>query len=216
MDVTIAAFRSQRVYVTGEVLKPGAVPVTNVPLYLIDAVNAAGGILETADWREVTLTRGDEERHFSLRDIYQGGRMEQNILLQDKDVVHVASNLDNKVFVLGEVKQAKTVFMSRNGLSLAEALSDAGGINEMTSNASGIFVMRRGKAENNEPRIDVFQLKAKDAAAFVLADQFVMQPRDVVYVTAAPISRWNRVIQQLLPTAQLVYFGAQTEDEITN
>lgn len=215
VDVTVAAFRSQRVYVTGEVMQPGAAPITNIPMRLIDAVNAAGGLSKLADWRTVTLTRDGQEKIYSLQALYQKGDASQNILLKNNDVINVGSNADNKVFVLGEVKDARSVFMDRNGLSLAGALSETGGLNEMTSNARGVFVMRRG-AEGGEPRINVYQLNAKNAAALVLADQFALQPRDIVYVTAAPLARWNRVIQQILPTVQTVYFGALAEDRVTN
>ncbi|MDF1782247.1 MAG: polysaccharide export protein [Alcanivoracaceae bacterium] len=213
VDVTVAAFRAQRIYVTGEVASPGAVPITNVPLRLIDAVNVVGGITKFASWQNVTLTRDGKEYTLSLESLYQKGDVRQNILLRDKDVLHIASNLDNKVFVLGEVREARAVYMERNGLSLAGALAEAGGLNELTSNASGVFVMRRG-VKDDKPSIDVYQLNAKNAAAFVLADQFEMQPRDIVYVTAAPVTRWNRVIQQILPTAQTIYFGVVAEDRL--
>jgi len=50
----------------------------------------------------------------------------------------------------------------------------------------------------------------------VLADQFVLQPRDIVYVTAAPIARWNRLIAQVLPSMQTLYYGSITERELTD
>ena len=132
VDVTVAAFRSQRLYVTGSVNKPGAFPITNVPTRLLDAVNAAGGITEFADWSDVTLTRDGKDYQLSLRAIYEHGNPAQNVLLEPGDVVHVGRNTDNKVFVLGEVLEPQPVPMTRNGLSLAEALSTVGGFTKQT------------------------------------------------------------------------------------
>ncbi|MCQ6261994.1 polysaccharide export protein [Alcanivorax sp. MM125-6] len=213
VDVSVAAFRSQRLYVTGAVMQPGAFPVTNVPTRLLDAVNAAGGLSEQANWSNVTLSRDGKEYTLSLRAIYESGDKSQNVLLKPGDVVHVARNDDNKVFVLGEVMEPQPIPMTRTGLSLAEALSASGGFMKQTADASGIFVMRRAP-EGSEHLIDVYQLNAKNATALVLADNFPLHQRDIVYVTAAPISRWNRVIQNLLPTTQAIFFAARADSEL--
>ena len=213
VDVTIAAFRSQKVYVSGEVKQPGAYPVTNVPLRLLDAVNASGGLTEFSDWSDVSLSRGDKEYSLSLRAVYQEGKPAHNVLLRPGDVVHVGRNDDNKVFVMGEVKNASPVPMTRNGLSLAEALSTSGGYLEGTADASGIFVMRRAP-EGSDHLVDLYQLNAKDATALILADSFKLESRDIVYVTAAPLARWNRVIDNLMPTLRAIYFGALTADRV--
>lgn len=213
VDVTVAAFRSQRIYVTGSVNQPGAYPVTNVPTRLLDAVNAAGGITEFADWSDVTLTRSGKDYQLSLRAIYQQGNPAQNVLLKPGDVLHVGRNADNKVFVLGEVLEPQPVPMTRTGLSLAEALSTVGGFTKQTADASGIFVMRQAP-EGSDHLVDVYQLNAKEATALVLADNFPLQRRDIVYVTAAPIARWNRVIQNILPTVQTIYYGALADERL--
>ena len=213
VDVMVAGFRSQRVYVTGSVMKPGAYPVTNVPMRLLDAVNAAGGLTEVADWSDVTLTRAGKDYSLSLREIYQRGNASQNVLLQAGDVLNVARNDDNKVFVMGEVNEAMPVPMTRNGLTLAEALSASGGYDQNTADASGIFVIRRAP-QGSEHLVDVYQLNAKDATALILADSFPLQSRDIVYVTVAPIARWNRLIQNIMPTFQTIYYGALGADRV--
>jgi len=215
VDVTVAAFRSKRVYVTGEVKQPGTQPITNVPLTLIEAVSRAGGLTELADWTDVTLTRNEQTRSFSLRELYQNGNTQQNVLLLPDDIVHVARNDAAKVFILGEVEKPQTLSFGRSDITLAEALAESGGFVEATANASGVFVLRKAP-EGTDKIANVYQLDAGNATALVLADQFKLLPRDIVYVTAAPIARWNRLISQLLPTAQAIYFFARAEDELSN
>lgn len=214
VEVNVAAFRSKRVYVTGEVNQPGMVPVTNIPTTLLDAINSSGGITEFADWSNVVLTRNGEETRYSFKDLYQSGDITQNVLLQHGDIVHVERNDVNKVFVLGEVRNAQSVPMNRVRMSLAEGLTEAGGIDEQRADASGVFVFREAP-EGSEHIVDVYQLNVKQATSYILADQFELQPRDIVFVTAAPVARWNRVISLIMPTVTGLYQISRTDNELS-
>lgn len=204
VDVKVVGFRSQKVYVTGEVDSPGIFPVTDIPLTLIDALNKAGGLTELADWRTVTFTRGEKTEVIKLDDFYAHGDISQNRLLQNGDIVHVNRNDAQKVFVLGDVNKPSTVEVTRYGLSLAQALSETGGIDENTADANGVFVLRKRDLQRDGVIADVYQLHAKNMAALVFAEQFKLQPSDIVYVTSAPLARWNKVLSLLLPSLSTV------------
>lgn len=207
VDVSVAAYRSQKVFVSGAVVQPASLPITNVPLTLLDALNACGGMSADADWRSVVLTteteNGAVKEVVDLYALYQKGDMSQNRLLGPNDIVHVPRNDGLKVFVMGDVVKAETQRIDRSGLTLAEALNNAGGVNEATANAKGIFVLRASSAEDK--LVDIYQLDASAGGMLVLSTQFELQPLDIVYVTSAPVARWNRVISQFIPTIRGIY-----------
>lgn len=99
--------RSQRVSISGAVGQAGQLPLTNVPVTLLDALDLAGGLAENADSNNIKCTHNGVHRTISVQDILEFGDLSQNHLLSHGDIVYVPTNANSKVYVMGETgKQA--------------------------------------------------------------------------------------------------------------
>jgi polysaccharide export outer membrane protein len=213
VEVRVAGFHSKKVYVSGEVNAPGAQPITNVPLTILDAISAAGGATENANWHNITLTRNGQERALSLYQMLKRGDLAQNSLLQPGDVLHIASAENQNISVMGQVRNPGNITTGRERMSLTDALGRAGGVVESRAEPSGIFVIR-GNPAGSEKMATVYQLDISNAVALNMGSYFPLEPHDVVYVTSAPLARWNNVISLLLPSISLPGNVASTSNEI--
>jgi polysaccharide biosynthesis/export protein len=207
LDVRVAGFRGQKVQVTGEVTQPSTLPITDVPMRVQDALSQARGTTVEADLRNVTLTRAGKVFSLDLQSLYEDGDTTQNWLLQDGDVVHVPDRSRNKVFVLGEVRKPSSRVMVKGRMTLAEAIGDTEGFDPVTSNPAKVYVIR-----GSFQRPIIFRLDASSPDALLLATHFELEPRDVVFVSAHNLTRWNRIISQIEPTVRLLYETAIVGD----
>ncbi len=205
LDVKVTGFRSQKVFVHGAVLKPGVVPVTDVPLTLLDAVNQAGGLSPFADGSKAELTRDGMTWEIDLMADYGHETDPSRLVLRDGDVVRVANREEEKVYVLGEVSKPQALALNNGRMSLAQAISETGGLDPLSAAGKGIYVMR----VRDSTAVEVYHLDARNPLALALGDRFPLKAHDLVWVDATGLARWNRVINLLLPTLSLYYTGLE-------
>ena len=200
LDVRVVAYRSQKVYVVGEVNNPGVLPLDDLPLMIADAISLSGGLTENAHKSGVNVSRDGVVHQIDLRALYDYADASQNLMLKHGDIVNVLDRSQQKVFLMGEVRNPSSVEIINGHLSLAAALGEAGGVNQFTANPSAIYVVRGSNKDNPQ----IFHLDAQYATGMLLAERFEMQAQDVVFVDTAGISSWNRVITQLLPSISII------------
>jgi polysaccharide export outer membrane protein len=196
LDVRIVGYRSKRVYVVGEVNKPGLLPLNDQPLMIADAISLSGGLTPNAYKSGVNVSRDGVVHEIDLKALYDFADSSQNLMLKHGDIVNVLDRSQQKVFVMGEVKRPGSVDIVNGELSLAGALGEIGGVNQLSANSGAIYVIRG--TDKDKPAI--FHLDARYASGMLLAERFDLQAQDVIFVDAAGISQWNRVISQLLPS----------------
>ena len=232
VTVSVTQFRSQKVLVAGQVPKPGYLPIADIPLTLVGALTAVGSTpvlrgdmaprplgsavqataqVESGDYYRVRLTRKSEVQTYDVYGLLRSGDLSRDPLLQDGDVVYVPPVQRSFVFVLGEVRTPAMLEIVERTTSLAEVLLASGGVNQQTAKAERVYVIR---GQLDKPQ--VFQLNANAPDAMLLADAFTVQPRDVIYVAEANISRWNRFLSQLVPTLQTLITGTVVDNALSN
>ena len=200
VTLRVMSYRSKRIYVDGEIKSPGIVPIDDIPLSLPEAINRAGGITPLGDSSRISVTSGGKVYWVDLTHLTQLGVDPTSIMLHNGDMVRVSPREESKVFVIGEVTKPVTLMLMNGRLSLGEALGEAGGVNPQTGNANQIYVIRNA----NDKQPTVYHLDAHSPVMFALADNFELKAQDVVYVDAAPMVRFNRIISLILPTAQTI------------
>ncbi len=215
VSVQVVGFRSKTYELAGAVVRPGLYPVTDVPITVSQAIARAGGVLHSgpgilgtgntvssalADLTRVVFINHGRREILNLQDFYRDGDLAEDQLVRAGDIIRVPGNALDQIHVIGEVVHPGDYPMYGGRLNLAEALGEAGGINLDTANPARIFVFR---GAYRKP--EIFWLDARSPLSMLLATQFRLHPQDVIYVATAPISAWNRVISQILPTIEALY-----------
>jgi polysaccharide export outer membrane protein len=92
VTVGVTEINSRRVYVTGEVLKPGAFPL-QAGMTVLQALTVSGGFTQFARIKGIYVLRtedGKQVKHpFNYKDVVSGKHPEFNIVIQSGDVIVV-------------------------------------------------------------------------------------------------------------------------------
>jgi polysaccharide export outer membrane protein len=91
-SVVVRAINSRKVFITGEIVKPGEYPLT-APRTVMQLIALAGGLNEYADANNIIVMRMENgaQRSFKFRckDVAKGRGLEQNVMLLPGDTVVV-------------------------------------------------------------------------------------------------------------------------------
>jgi len=206
--VEFVADRSHTVMVSGDVKQPGRISILDNVRSVVDAINRAGGPYASSaqggsqsNQLEVAVRRrGQVILLAQWSDLLAGA----DIPIEKNDEIVVRPNARTYT-VLGAVTKAGNVEMTKTNLTLLEALGSVGGLTDERANKTGVFVFRMADVQSNPGgRARVFRLDLQQPVSIFVAQQFGMQPRDVVYVTNAPLYEYNKIVTALYKTFSIL------------
>jgi polysaccharide export outer membrane protein len=214
--VTVIEQPSSGVTVTGAVNSAGRFPLSGGGERVLDAIALAGGASGAPGATSVTLVRGSQRAHAPLSRIISDEN--QNVFLAPGDQI-IVEGAAASFTALGAFKSAGEFEFEPGKLTLAQALSRAGGLLDDRADARHFYVIRAqshplppsltaaGNGAESEPawtKPTIYRVNLRDVSNFVLMQQFLMQDGDMLYASNAGMVDFAKlftVFQKSAPTA---------------
>jgi polysaccharide export outer membrane protein len=215
-EVSVQGFNSQKIFLGGSVSSGGAgegvvveglaqstaLPFTDRPISLDEVMTTSGIALDPGADKLIKIFRGGEEYRLSARDVLTKPEMQRVYLLGgDRVYVEDVYYRPETVMLSGEVgSQSLFTISSQERQTLSDALFSKGALSLFTSDSSQIYLIRR--------RGDIavaYHLDGSNPARLSIASEIELRPQDVIFVAEQPITRFNRVMQQLLGAGAATY-----------
>lgn len=125
LDVSIARLRPKRIYIMGEVKRPGGYTVSSYAT-VFSALYSVGGPTVKGSLRDIRVTRsGKTIAHVDLYDYLTGAEQTNDFRVQNNDIVFVPQR-GRTVAVTGEVRKP-AIFELKQGENLKALLEFSGG-----------------------------------------------------------------------------------------
>lgn len=185
-------------------------PLTANNERVLDAVAAVGGTTENIEDVTVKLTRGSQVKTLAFETLISDPA--QNIMLHAGDVVSLL-NTPYSFIGLGAVGNNQQMKFSSKGITLAEAIGKMGGLIDTRSDPRGVFVFRhvpfsqlsldqqaQWEAKGYGIGMDVptvYRVNLLEPQSMFLLQRFPMQDKDIVYVSNAPLSEFQKFLRMI-------------------
>ena len=180
----------KRANVLGDVRESGPVEIDRRGFSILDLLAQAGGTNDPAHLYKFTLQRRGVDY------FYDEATLRANPFpVEDGDLLRVEKDPNRVFFVMGAVNREGRYDFPVESPTVADALAQAAGLNLSRSNPNGVFVFRKTGGATDK----AYGLDLKSSSSAYLTREFPLQGGDWVYVSEAPLSEWNRLINNILP-----------------
>jgi len=208
---------SANVTVVGEVANSTRVPLTPGNERLLDALAAAAGVRQPVNKMTIQVTRGSSAYMLPLETIIRDPK--QNVRLQAGDVV-TAMFQPLSFTALGATGKNEEINFEAQGITLAQALARAGGLQDARADAKGVFIFRfepadamkwpRPPATTADGKVPViYRIDLRNPASFFTMQNFAIANKDLLYVSNAPAAELQKFLNVVFSVAYPVLTAVQ-------
>ncbi len=207
-EVSVQEFNSQRIFLgsvvatsggamapSGGAVAPIVIPFTDRPVSLTEVMTTAGVTLDPGSDKIVKIFRGGEEYRLSARKLLTGSDPSRYDL-HGGDRIYIENIFyrPETVILAGEVgSQSLFPISAEERPTLSDALFSRGALALFTSDSSQIYLIRR----RGDSAV-AYHLDGSNPARLSIASEIELRPQDVIFIAEQPVTRFNRVLQQLI------------------
>jgi len=229
--LTVTGSPSTFVTVAGDVGQPGRLPLNLGGDRLLDVIASAGGSRAPDYNTFVRLSRRSSSATVSLARVVRDSG--QNIYVRPADVIYVYTDPQTYTAFGATLRNASIDFTS-DRLTLAEAVGQAGGLNDLRADPHGVFVFRYedpalyqqvrgmsaealGSPSPTEAGVPVvYKLDFKDPRGFFAAQRFLMRDNDVLYVSNAGSTDVQKLLSIFTPSLGTAAAAVNLSNNLSN
>ncbi|NBW10382.1 MAG: polysaccharide export protein [Caulobacteraceae bacterium] len=222
--VSVSESTFNTVTVLGEVKSPGRAPLSPNADRMVDVIAARGGSARPPEDVLVTLQREGQTYTAPLSAVLD--EFSENIRLSRGDRINLAYK-PRRFSTFGALSAVTEVEMGAGNLSLAGALSKVGGLDTNSANARSVLVFRFERPEvaaalgiTQTPQRRgvpvVYRLNLEAAEGFFIANNFQIQPEDIIYVPRSGSAELSKFFTLVRSISGVIYDISVTNTLTTN
>ncbi len=192
----VTKYNSSYYYLTGGISKPGKYPIS-LNTNLLEAMTRITPILRSSEIQIIYMKRGKKVLPISISEITKNSLDFSKIHLENGDIFFIPFPSQNRAYILGEIKRPGA-YQLQSSYTLLDIISDAGGILPISGDKGAIYLVREIGTKQYLAKVDFDKLFVGKTFNIRL------MPGDRILVSSTILTDYNRIIEQLLPTTQLI------------
>lgn len=212
VSVLVIDDQTNSVVVQGEVARPGRFPVSIGANKLLDLLALAGGARTPNHQSIVRVTRGNATVTRTLSQIVGEGAGDLTLAPGDRVLV---TPRNQYFYAFGAVQRPGEQAYDADAIDMSRMLARLEGLDDNKANPKGVFVYRRENAERTRSVMTsvpgrgqdltqvVYRLDLRDPNGFFVAQNFRIEPNDIVYVSNSPLAEAAKVFQIMAGITQI-------------
>ncbi|MFL2899857.1 MAG: polysaccharide biosynthesis/export family protein [Candidatus Pelagibacterales bacterium] len=182
-------------------IKTKMINLNDVPITILEALDQAGVSFSEATPNPFLILNRNKKNH--IVDLgFITNNANPNVYVKNNDIIYLPSQGDQKIYVTGAVSSDRIINYSST-MTLSEALLNSS-LDKSAANLEEIYVLRVTQTINNKLRGIAYKVDLKSPTSLMLADNFYLLDKDIIFVSSFKVTRWNQTMSRMLSSLDFI------------